>query len=104
MAVFLGLIILNIAVALLLVWFIVTHDVSRLRTIILTSAALIVVSAICVAAGYFGLRMHINDYYEINRVMLALFVLPPITAGVVARSLSAGMFAALRRRERASNV
>ena len=104
MAVFFGLIILNIAVALLLVWFMVTHDVSRLRAVILTLAALIIVSAICVAAGYFGLRTHINDHYEINLVMLRFFVLPPITAGVIAGSLSAAMFAALRRRQRASNV
>src|SRR5215216_3844636 len=104
MAIFLGLIILNIAVALLLVWFIVTHDVSRLRAVFLILAALIIVSAICVGAGYFGLRIHINDHYEINLVMLRLFVLPPMTAGVIAGSLSAAMFAALRRRERASNV
>ena len=97
MALFLGLIILNIAIALLLVWFILTHDVSRLRAIVLILVALIIVSAICVAAGYFGLRIHINDHYEINLVMLGLFVLPPITAGVIAGSLSAAMFAALRR-------
>jgi hypothetical protein len=104
MAVFLGLIILNIAVALLLVWFIVTHDVSRLRAVILILVALIIVSGFSVATGYFGLRIHINDHYEINLVMLRLFVLPPITAGVIEGLVSAAMFAALRRRERPSNV
>jgi hypothetical protein len=99
MAIFLGLIILSIAVALRLVWFIVTGEVSRLRAITLVLAALIVVSATCVAVGYFGLRVHIGDHYEINLGILRFFVLPQIAAGVIAGLLSAAMFGALRRRD-----
>lgn len=102
MAAFLGLIILSIGAALLLVWFIVTRELSLLRTVLLTLAALFVVSAMCVIVGYFGLRVYINDHYEINLVMLRFFVLPPIAAGVIAGLLSAAMFAALKKREHGS--
>jgi hypothetical protein len=102
--IFFGLIILSIASALLLVWFIVTREVSRLRTVFLTLAAFIVVFAICVTVGYFGLRVHINNHYEINVVMLRFFVLPPIATGVIAGLLSAAIFAALKKRQRASAI
>ncbi len=91
MVAFLGLIILSIGAALVLEWFVVTRKVSRLRTVLLTLAALIVVSAICVIVGYFSLRVYINDHYEINIMMLIFFVLPPITAGVIADLLSTAM-------------
>jgi uncharacterized membrane protein YqjE len=90
---------LSIAVALLVVWFTVTRPMSRLRAFILALAALLLVAAICIAVGYFELRVHINDHYEINLVMLEFFVLPPIAAGVIAGALSAAMFRALKRRE-----
>ena len=104
MATLFGLIILSITVALLVVWLIVSRNFSKLRAFILAMIALLLVTAICGIVGYFGLRVHINDHYEINFVLLRLFVLPPITAGIIAALPSAAMFAALRRRERASNV
>ena len=104
MATFFALIILSITIALLVVWLIVSRDVSKLRAFILAVIALLLVTAICGIVGYFGLRVHINDHYEINLVLLRLFVLPPIAAGIIAGLLSAAMFAALRRRERASSV
>ena len=104
MATLFGLIILSITVALLVVWLIVTRNVSTLRAFILAVVALLLVTAICGIVGYFGLRVHINGHYEINFVSLRMFVLPPIAAGIIAGLLSAGMFAALRRRERASSV
>jgi biotin transporter BioY len=105
MASFFGLLILNIAVALLLVWLVVTRRVSWRRGFALTLAALLLVAGICIAVGYFVLRVRISDHYEINLVALRIFVLPPIVAGVVAGALSAAMFRALARRERGtSNV
>jgi ABC-type sulfate transport system permease component len=97
MVAFLGLIILSIGAALLLVWFIVTRELSLRRTLLLTLAAVLVVSVTCIIVGYFGLRVYINGHYEINLVMLRFFVLPPIAAGVLAGLLSAAMFAALKR-------
>ena len=95
-----GLIIASIAVALLVVWFIVTRRMSRLSVFMQVLAALLLVAAICIAVGYFGLRVHIKDHYEINLVMLEFFVLPPIAAGVIAGLLSATMFQPVKRRER----
>jgi hypothetical protein len=105
MAALLGLFTLSVAVALIVVWFIVTREVARVHAVILAVAALTIVSAICVAVGYLGLRVHISDHYEINLVMLRFFVLPPIAAGVIAGLLSAAMFGALKKRDNGpSNV
>jgi hypothetical protein len=75
MAPLLGLFTLSVAVALIVVWFIVTREVPRVRAVILAVAALTIVSAICAAVGYLGLRVHISYHYEINLVMLRFFVI-----------------------------
>jgi hypothetical protein len=105
MAAFAGLIVLSIAVALALVWYLVTRGVRGFRAVVLALAAFVVISATCITVGYFALRAYITDHYEINLVMLRFFVLPPIAAGVIAGLLSAAMFRAAQRREHGtSNV